>query len=204
MIDVIVATYNRPEKLQRCISSLEGADKVIIVDDGSDAPVYGLGDKIIPLDHCGLNGKVKDAGIKASKNKWVCCVDDDDWLEPNALGKCASFLQAHPRARAMYTSNIQHFEGTISRRNPNRARATTGPWEMTPLVVIQREAYEEIGGYDLTKEYGVSLEFYSRVWKLNPFYFSECLYHQDLSGKDRIGSRFGAQVAEVRRDLFQR
>jgi glycosyltransferase involved in cell wall biosynthesis len=203
MIDVVVATYNRPEKLKRCLSSITGANRVIVVDDGSDPAAHFL-EGIRIVEHTGLPGFVKHRGMTEATSPFVCVVDDDDWLAPDALATVEDYLRSHPLCLVLGTYHVEHLEGSISRPGLNTHCWSDGPHAMNHLVVMAREVYFGCGGFNLEMDCGVSIDLYKRLWSYSPHLLREFLYHRDLTGEDRIGKRLAEKQRSISRALFQR
>jgi len=97
-LSIIVPTYNRPNQIRDCVSSLAELDypkerfEVIIVDDGGDEPLDDLCREIEGRNNFTLirkdNGgpaSARNAGAEAARGKWLAFTDDDcrpasDWL----------------------------------------------------------------------------------------------------------------------------
>jgi glycosyltransferase involved in cell wall biosynthesis len=97
-VTVLVAVYNAAGYLPFCLDSLLGqslADiQIICVDDGStDGSLQILNDyahrdkrvEVIHLDeNCG-QAHARNVGLQQARGNFVCMVDADDWLSPDAL-----------------------------------------------------------------------------------------------------------------------
>lgn len=96
-ISVIIAVYNVRVYLQRCLESIYSqVDKmmeVILVNDGSSDQSEMICEKYVKQYPDTIlinkkNGGLSDArnvGIQAATGRYVCFVDGDDWLEPDAI-----------------------------------------------------------------------------------------------------------------------
>ncbi len=97
LISFIVPLYRVDKYLDECLLSiLAGRDKeieVIAVDDGSPdrsgsiADKYAAEDKRIRVIHKKNEGVsiARNIGVDAAKGDWICFVDGDDKLKPNAI-----------------------------------------------------------------------------------------------------------------------
>ena len=108
---VITPTFNRPEQLKRCLDSLIAQNyskwQVIVMNDGSSADYSTLGEywqhpqiEYLPqVKNCGVN-RVRNialAAVKAESNDYVCFVDDDEYLIPEAFSIADNLLEKNPQ-----------------------------------------------------------------------------------------------------------
>lgn len=97
MVSVIVPVYNTAQFLPHCIDSILSQNfsdfELLLIDDGSTdgsgqiCDSYAEKDNRVRVFHK-ENGGVSSArnlGLNEAKGKWVCFVDSDDELMPNAL-----------------------------------------------------------------------------------------------------------------------
>lgn len=93
LVSVIVPVYKTEKYLVRCVNSIRKQDyaelEIILVDDGSPDKSGELCDEIARLDdrvqvihktNGGLSS-ARNVGIEASKGKYICFVDSDDYIE---------------------------------------------------------------------------------------------------------------------------
>ena len=96
-ISIIIPVYNTAQYLAECLDSVLAQGfkdiEIICVNDGStdnSAAIlkkYQKKDKrikVITQKNKGLSG-ARNAGLKAATGKWVCFLDSDDILPPDAL-----------------------------------------------------------------------------------------------------------------------
>lgn len=139
----------------------QGADDVVVVDDGSDPPVEVAGARVVRLEQSGGPAKARDAGLEALGTDLIALADaDDEWL-PGKLECQLASLAAHPevsacfgRAEIIGPSGIptgEHWEelpaGVL---HPGDLRALLFDRNPIPAssVVLRRSALEEVGGFD--------------------------------------------------------
>lgn len=98
----------------RCVASLDKAltdeDEIIVVDDGSDAPVQGIWfeSKIVTIIRHDKNKGLptaRNTGLDASDSKYVTFVDSDDEVRDETFGKCISVLEKYNADVAVYGIN---------------------------------------------------------------------------------------------------
>ena len=93
LISIVVPVYKTEKYLDRCVQSIQRQSysniEVILVDDGSPDTSGDLCDalaetddriRVIHKQNGGLSS-ARNAGIDASKGKYVCFVDSDDYLD---------------------------------------------------------------------------------------------------------------------------
>ena len=98
LISIVVAVYNAEKYISRCLDSLLGQTykdiEIICVNDASTDKSQQVIDSFTQKDrrvrsivhqhNLNAGGAMND-GIKASKGEYVCIVDNDDWLAPDAI-----------------------------------------------------------------------------------------------------------------------
>lgn len=95
MISIIIPTFERPEKLKRCLSSVSAAvggieHEIIVVDDCANgsgftvAKEYSARYFFKASKDRGLSSS-RNIGIKLSRGEWLSFIDDDDFYEENGL-----------------------------------------------------------------------------------------------------------------------
>ena len=99
MIDVIVATYNRPKQLARCLDALgrqRGVDfRAIVVDDCSPQPVdatldrsrYGFPITVIRTEGNSGPAHARNLGVANSNADLIVFIDDDVVADENLLSR---------------------------------------------------------------------------------------------------------------------
>lgn len=105
VISVIVPVYNVAAYLPQCIESILRQDypdlEVILIDDGSTdgsgaiCDRYARQDSRIHVIHQKNNGAAaaKNAGLRMASGEYLCFVDSDDYLEPDAYSYMVNLLQ---------------------------------------------------------------------------------------------------------------
>ena len=106
-VSVVIPTYNRAKDLPRCFESLIAQDfqdfEVLICDDGSTDSTSNLiknfngklNIQYLWNENWGGPAHPRNIGINASKGKWICFLDSDDWWYPKKLEICLSFLEEY-------------------------------------------------------------------------------------------------------------
>ena len=108
-VSIIIPTYNRASLIGETISSILAQTyphwELIIVDDGSDdataAVVADFADeriRYLKLEHSGIGGKIKNAGLHMASGELIAFNDSDDLWHPSKLEKQVIALQENPEA----------------------------------------------------------------------------------------------------------
>jgi GT2 family glycosyltransferase len=168
-ISVVVPVYNAAEYLIDALVSVfeasrngEVAFEVIIVDDGStDAAAVAVVDgidwprvRVIRQDNRGLPG-ARNTGIRAARGGFVVPLDSDDLLGPDYLTEMAHALEQQPEAA--YVHCWAHLFGDVERlwqTRPFNAYQLLLSNSVVGCVMMRRDAWEAVGGYDETMRDG--------------------------------------------------
>lgn len=97
-VDVVIATYNRPDRLERCLQALARQTYndfgVIVIDDASERPAeQGISEairerlsvRVIRLEENRGPGRARNFGVAASTSDLIAFVDDDVVPDPELL-----------------------------------------------------------------------------------------------------------------------
>ena len=184
MVTVAIPSYNQEEFLQDCLKSVwaQNVDaEVFVCDAGStDGSV-----KILQQCASQLTGwrSHPDAGQAAAINEgvargsapFVCWVNSDDWLLPNAMLKLMHSLEAHPDAPAAF-GRVWNYEQKSGRRWPVWTQEFTENNMALRCVVsqpgtlIRRSAWEAVGGLDPSLHMAMDYDLWWRLSKrFGPF-----------------------------------
>jgi glycosyltransferase involved in cell wall biosynthesis len=172
LVSVIVATFNRPQFLERCLQSIVAqtyrAFEIIVVNDGG-TPVESIvarlnaGKNIHYIAHATNKGAAaaRNSALRLAKGEFVAYLDDDDEYLPEHLERVISALRAsHCRfgySRAEYL--IEHEHGgqvQIERQRPffnaeySRDLLMIANFIPTPTWVFERSLVDEVGYFDET------------------------------------------------------
>ena len=169
MVSVIIPTYNRPERLKTAIKSvLEQTYKdfeVIVINDGGQSVknvVEEFNDKRIKYLELGKNSGmsvVRNTGIRCSKGKYLCYLDDDDYFYPGHLETLVRFLE-NSNYKVAYTDafrasqTLQNGEYVTTERKViysedfNYPKLLIGNYIPILCVMHNRECLVKSGMYD--------------------------------------------------------
>lgn len=183
-VSVVIPVYNRFPMLLEALESVgaqtEPADEIIVVDDGSldiaheqAQQIKALDPRVIYLriDHCGMPGAVRNAGVDAARGEWVALLDSDDLWLPDKLAlqkQCAASRPdvplVHTRERWVRGGREISQAGQRHRRDgwifPDAlVKCVIGP----STVMMRRELYRALGGFRPDLEVAEDYEFWLRV-----------------------------------------
>jgi glycosyltransferase involved in cell wall biosynthesis len=118
-LSLIVITKNEEGSISRCLSSLNFADDIVLVDSGSTdrtvefARAHGA-NVVITTDWPGF-GPQKSRALNLARSDWVISLDADEWIDANFVSQIKLAI-ADPSAPSAYkTSRRSRFCGQIIR-----------------------------------------------------------------------------------------
>lgn len=198
-IGVVLPVHERVEALVRVLSALapQGADEVVVVDDGSEADVAGaVAELDLPTPVRVLRQERRGMGAARARNRGAAeidtdvvafldadCVPGDGWVEGHRAwhGRASNLLVAGPRVDvapdgseepAQPDADPAGWRATIRRRG--RA-GTLGDRvfrvAISANVSVLRTTFEAVGGFPAHTELwgGEDTEFAWRVWNDGAF-----------------------------------
>lgn len=169
LVSIILPTYNRQQYLSATITSVLSQTiddwELIIADDGSalETRTYLSGFLRIPkvrilwLSHSGKPAVARNAALHQARGEYIAFVDSDDVWLPHKLERQVTSLRRRRECKWSQTSfMLTDAAGNHVRRMPaadgwifNRlARAQTVI--ALPSVMVSRELFEQVGGFDET------------------------------------------------------
>jgi len=216
---VVVATRNRPTSLERCLRALARLEyprealQVIVVDDGSDAPldsivedVAGSMDVELVTQPPSGPATARNTGVARSRGTYVAFTDDDCTPAPDWLAKLAERLADTPDllvggltinslTQNPYASASQTLIGYLySYYNtpPDQASFIT-----SNNMAFSRQGFGDVGGFDtsIPRPAAEDRELCDR-WLHHGFpmlYASEAVvyHHHDLTARRFWRQQFG-------------
>jgi glycosyltransferase involved in cell wall biosynthesis/GT2 family glycosyltransferase len=114
LVTVLIPCYNYGRFLDGAIKSVLDQTykniEIIIIDDGSTDPdtishldcIQYPKTTIIRQNNQGL-AEVRNTGFRIARGSYVCCLDPDDFLEPEYLKKTVSILEKNKRLGSAYS-----------------------------------------------------------------------------------------------------
>jgi glycosyltransferase involved in cell wall biosynthesis len=171
-VSIIIPVYNRlrflPQAIESALAQTHGPVEVIVVDDGSPIdpqPVlqqFANAVRLIRKPNSG-QASARNAGIAAAQGKYLLFLDEDDFLEPTAIGDLLRALSDHPGS--VWAAG--KFTYVDEQRNPipkeHRCRYSSGdvhrPMIHNNLIgvpssaLVAADAIRQVGGFDENPRY---------------------------------------------------
>lgn len=159
-VSVVVCTYNRPRSLRRALNSVLAQSlrdfEIIIIDDGSDAPVQFSANqinliRIIRTVHRGI-GAARAEALAVARGAFIAYCDDDDEWKPDHLHILLSFLTDNPNVDLVY-SDSEWKHPTQPPTVPysidyEAALLAQGNYIFATDVLHRANAARDVGGFD--------------------------------------------------------
>jgi glycosyltransferase involved in cell wall biosynthesis len=212
MLTIIIPTYNRLRFLKSAINSVFCQTyrqfQLIVADDGS---IDGTKDYVqnlnnpenlryLRLPHCGLPGKVRNAGARLANGRFLAFLDSDDLWKPEKLARQIAFFEEHPEFRICHTREIwQRGEEIVSQAGQKHGRSgfiftdalkkcIIGP----STVMMRRELFEEFRGFREDLEITEDYELWLRITAKYPVgYIDEPLVIKRGGHADQLSEKYG-------------
>lgn len=206
---MIIPTYNRRELVQRAIDTVltqtRPVQEILVVDDGStdgtgEALARAFGDRIRYVYRA--NGGVSSArnhGLRLARGRYLALLDsDDEWL-PRKTELQVGWLEARPEFGMVLCDvtrmNAQRVDvERFSRREqiPEDGRVLKwvllNPSLVPASVVMRREVFDTVGGFDESLPTGEDLDYHLKVAARWPIGIVEEPLVRAMRGHDGLSS----------------
>ena len=180
-VSVIIPTLNNRtyllETIQSALEQTYAALEIIVIDDGSVVP---LADTLRNMPHQvriirnetrqGISA-ARNKGVSIAKGDLVAMLDDDDLWLPSYLEKAVEAFRGNPRP-GMVASLMTDIDGKGNIISMQERKGPTGynslsdifhySWPRPSAVVIDKECYKAIGGFDADIRGYEDADFYFR------------------------------------------
>jgi glycosyltransferase involved in cell wall biosynthesis len=230
-VTILLATYNRPQLLDRAIESIVHQTltewELVVIDDGVDAATFEKMSswakkesrvRYFRIPRMGRIAKVSNVGLKHAKGEYVAILDDDDWWAMREkLQQQVVFLDAHQDYVACGGGLIVVDEKGIEKRRflkPETDKEIKR-WALiaNPLAnsttLFRRSIAEKIGGYDETMLQFADWDFWLRMGREGKLYnFPEhftyyLMWEEGASfSKQRENARSGLRIVNHYRGVY--
>jgi glycosyltransferase involved in cell wall biosynthesis len=182
-VTVLLAAHNRKELLKDSLDSALKQDfesfEVLVIDDGSNEETRAWLDeeatiqkrlRILHQEHCGV-AVARQNGLKEARGEFVCILDSDDRLVPNALSHILTVFTERPETDLVYCNNlhligsekIRAFKYPCYDNNDNMLRSTL----LRPVVpfkhsgtTFRKDLALMLGGYDIRLPLKIDIDFF--------------------------------------------
>jgi glycosyltransferase involved in cell wall biosynthesis len=184
LVSTVIPTYNRRALIQRSVDSALAQtyprQEIIVVDDGS---TDGTGDLLRELFGARIryvwqrNGGVSSArnhGMRLARGELIALLDSDDLWDATKLEKQVAFLADHTDY-GMVLTDVRRVDGAgkpidvFRRRDVIRADGDVladvllNPALVPASILIRRQVFEQLGGFDESLRTAEDIEFHLRI-----------------------------------------
>jgi glycosyltransferase involved in cell wall biosynthesis len=164
LVSVVVPAYNSMQFLPRTIKSVRDQTfenfEILVVDDGSSDGTRNYicnypDARLIPIvqENCGVSS-ARNAGIKASRGKYVALLDADDLWRPQKLERQVRQMEADPEIGLTHTG-ISYIDEYSQEFQPSLGVSGQGMIRKTMLIkrpircgstsLIRRSCFDQVG-----------------------------------------------------------
>jgi len=183
-VSVVIPTYNRRRLLARAVDSVLAqtvpVDEIIVVDDGSNDGTAEMlaeryGERVIHVYQANAGvSAARNRGLAMARGGFIALLDSDDLWLPRKNELQLEWLARHP-GYGMVLCDVDRVDGdggtlgTLRRRD---AIPEDG-WILKHLIhepslvpasmMIRREVYERLGGFDESLRTAEDLEYHLRI-----------------------------------------
>jgi len=186
-VSVIIPTYNRAQIVLRAVRSVLDQTfenlEVIVVDDGSTDStrnaLNSLSDmriRYLCQPHSGP-AAARNIGFSASYGKYIHFLDSDDYFLPENIEKKIVLLEENHKLGWVYSDCYYTYaksRNTILKRLYKKLLNKTNVFDLllmhyfvnTDTVMMRRECFEQVGGFDENLESFEDMEFFFRLARL--------------------------------------
>ena len=223
-ISVIVPHHNRSDFVLDALLSIRAQTvqptEVIVVDDAS-RPEHrrrlesyaGLATILHTPRNLGISG-ARNYGVAHSRGEWLAFLDDDDVYVPDKLESQLRYLQAHPECDAIgsgltmvASDGRREYWGNSQTGTVTLSDALTHTASMAQALLIRRDVFQKVGGYDEScpamEDYEFGIRLVAAGYRLD--FIGEPLFMYRRGGRDQITRQwtkmFTAELGVVHRHM---
>jgi glycosyltransferase involved in cell wall biosynthesis len=226
---VIIPTYERvhflPQALKSVLAQDPGPDRmqIEVMDDCStskevEAVVRQIGgDRITYTRQASNVGQFRNVneGIRRARGRWLHILHDDDWVMPGFYATLEASLgmeQVGAPGAALTTINIHDRQGLLRSTWPAQRngagvledwliKTATSVRVQTPAVVVRRDIYEALGGYNPDFPWPGDWEMWQRIaahyaWWYEPAAIA--CYRDHETSVTHTAKRTASNMVEIR------
>lgn len=227
---VMITVYQRTAYLQRALRSVvdqagdSSSMQIVVVSDSMDPSIQAEVRSIIEQQgnsRVSLYRSPATAGqpeifntcIRLAQGQWVHILHDDDWVLPGYYRSMEQGISAEPTVGAAFCRVVHEDSSTqarwvswLERESAGipanwRERLALGCRVRFSSVVVRREAYERLGGYDGEVQSAFDWDMWKRLAVEYPFWFEPeilaCCSKDGYAETNHL-QRSGQQIAHSR------
>jgi glycosyltransferase involved in cell wall biosynthesis len=179
-ISVIVPHYNRPDFARRallsiCNQTVKPAEILLVDDCSSPENLEKLSElsslaTILCTSRNMSDSGARNFGAQHACGKWLAFLDDDDCWLPDKLERQIRYLEAHPNVEALgggmtmvTPDGRKEYWGDKYTHRLTLASALCYTASMAQALMIRRDVFMELGGYDTRLRNMADYEFGIRL-----------------------------------------
>jgi glycosyltransferase involved in cell wall biosynthesis len=113
-ISVAIITRNEEQNIRDCLESVEWADEIVVVDNGSTDQTRQICQEFqarVYLEEWKGFPRQKNSAIEKTRNEWVFSLDADERVTPDLCQEIASTLENDPSVDGYYIARKNYFLG---------------------------------------------------------------------------------------------
>ena len=173
-VSVVIPCHNRPmlvvEAIESALNQTAPPQEIVCADDASTDNTWEIleeqarrsGGVVRPVRHEQGRGsaEARNTGVKNARAEWVCFLDDDDLLLPNALETLTKAAQINPWAGVVHADHWEEDNNDPATRRRSRADRILA--DGNPFVVLFHR------NFVLNQGPLIRREWFNRVGGMNP------------------------------------
>lgn len=189
LVSVVIPAYNAAAHIAEALNSLSAQTcremEVIVVDDGSVDGTHDIITRGFPEVRCirqpnGGASSARNRGVQDARGEWVAFLDADDAWHPDKLRAQLALMRRYPSVRLCRTwgseTPLTHGEALQSGPDglpehellPSLATTLLNPYFTTSTVMVRRDAFLAVGGFDTSLKIAEDIDLYLRLLKDAP------------------------------------